>query len=153
MKHLPAATRAALEKSGALPTLQQYSLMASQLQTQNSNVQTFETGSVLLAGEDPKTGDKFEIRVENDALQGNEDKIEVSFLNYKKGQPQRTPFMPQITFGMNKEAQVWTLNEVSLTIHVPLADPDFLKAVTDKMQPQAGLKPLRIRRCRRAVRV
>jgi len=137
VKHLPTATRAALEKSGALAMLQQYSQMATQLQTQGQNVQTFETGSVMLAGQDPKTGEKFEITVENDTLHSDEDDIAVSFQTYKNGQVQHTPFMPQLTFSMKKEAQIWTLNEVSLTIHLPLADPDFLKAITDKIQTQA----------------
>ena len=137
LKHLPAATKTALEKSGALTTLQQYSLMASQLPTQGQNVQTYETGSVMLAGHDPKTGEKFEITVENDALRGDEDDIALSFQVYKNGQVQRTPFMPQMIFTMKKEAQLWTLNEVSVTIHVPLADPDFLKAFTEKMQSPA----------------
>ena len=70
MKHLPEATRAALEKSGAMTTLQQYSLMASQFQTQGQNLKTFETGSLLLSGEDPKTGQKVEVTVEDDALRG-----------------------------------------------------------------------------------
>jgi hypothetical protein len=137
-KHLPAVTRAALDKSGALTNLQQYSLMMNQFQTQNQNVQTFETGSVMLAGEDPKTGQKVEIVVENDALRGDEDDIELAFRIYKNGQEQRTPFMPQVTFSMKQEAQVWKLNEISLTLHLPLADPDLLKAITEKMTPQAG---------------
>lgn len=138
VKHLPMTTRTALEKSGALASLQQYSVMASQLQTQGQNVQTFETGSVLLSGEDPKTGQKVEITVENDALRGDQDDIELSFQVYKNGQAQRTPFMPQVTFSMKQEAQIWKLNEISVTIHLPLADPDFLKAITEKMTPQAG---------------
>jgi hypothetical protein len=138
VKHLPVVTRAALEKSGALVSLQQYSTMATQLQTQGQNVQTFETGSVLLSGENPKTGDKVEITVENDAQRGDQDDIEVSFQVYKNGAAQKSPFMPQITFSMKQEAEVWKLNEISVTIHVPLADPDFLKAITEKMTPQAG---------------
>jgi len=135
-KHLPAATRTALEKSGALANLQQYSLLVSQLQTQNQNIQTFDTGSVMLAGEDPKTGQKVEITVENDALNGDRDDIALSFQIYKNGQVQRTPFMPQMTFSMKKEAQLWTLNEISITLHLPLADPDLLKALTENMKPQ-----------------
>jgi len=137
-KHLPAATRTALEKSGALANLQQYSLLVNQLQTQNQNIQTFETGSVMLAGEDPKTGQKVEITVVGDALNGDQDDLELSFQIFKNGQVQRTPFMPQMTFSMKKEAQVWTLNEVSITLHLPLADPDLLKAITEKMKPQAA---------------
>src|SRR5437762_2312373 len=72
VKHLPTATRAALEKTGALASLQQYSTMAAQLQTQGGSFQTFDTGSVLLAGENPKTAQKFEITVENDVLRGDQ---------------------------------------------------------------------------------
>jgi len=134
VKHLPSVTRTALEKSGALANLQQYSLLASQLQTQGTNLQTFETGSVLLSGEDPKTGQKVEITVENDALRGDQDDIELSFQTYKNGEPQRTPFMPRMTFSMKKEAHIWKLNEISVTIRLPLADPDLLKAFTENMK-------------------
>jgi len=134
VKHLPVATLAALRQSGAMASLQQYSLLASQLQTQGQNYQTFETGSVLLSGEDPKTGQKVEVLVENDALRGEQDDIELSFLTYKNGQAQRTPFMPRITFSMKQEMHVWKLNEISMTIRLPLADPDLLKAFTENMK-------------------
>jgi hypothetical protein len=137
-KHLPAATIAALEKSGALANLQQYSTLMTQLQTQGHTVETFETGSVLLVADDPKTGQKADITVENDSLRGDQDDIELTFHMYKNGQEQASPFMPQMTFSMKQEAQIWKLNEISVTLHVPLADPAFLKAMTEKMQPQAG---------------
>jgi len=133
VKHLPATTRAALDKAGVLNNFQQYSQMMSQMQTQGQDLQTFETGSILLSFDNRKTGDKAEITVENDALRGDEDDIELSFAVYKNGQSQRTPFMPQMTFAMKQEAQVWKLNEISITIHLPLADKDFLKALTDKV--------------------
>src|SRR5579862_6299734 len=140
VKHLPMATRTALEKSGALAKLQLYSLMANQLQTQGQNFQTFESGSVMLTGEDPKTGQRFEITVENDSLRGDHDDIELLFHVYKSGQEQRTPFMPQITFSLKQEAQVWKLNEISVVLHLPLADPDLLKAISEKMAVQPGTR-------------
>ena len=138
VKHLPSATRAALEKAGQLGALQQYSAMATQLQTQGQNIKTFETGSLLLSVETPKIDQKFEITVENDALRGDQDSLDLSFQVYKNGQAQRAPFMPQMTVLMKQEAQVWTLNEISVTVHLPLADPDFLKAITEKMTPPSG---------------
>jgi hypothetical protein len=138
-KHLPAATRAALDKSGVLAQLQQYSAMASQMHAQGQNLQTFETGPVMLSTEDPKTGQKVEVTVVSDAVHGDREDIELSSQVYKKGQAERTPFMPQVTFSMKQEAQVWTLNEISLTIHLPLADPDLLKAFTEKMKPQPAV--------------
>ena len=139
VKHLPVTTRTALEKAGVLANLQQYSAMMSQLQTEGQNLQTFETGSVLLSVDNPKTGDKSEVTVENDALRGDRDDIELSFQFYKNGQSQRTPFMPLMTFSMKQEGQVWKLNEISVTLHLPLADPDFLKALTEKMTPTAAV--------------
>lgn len=139
VKHLPAVTVAALDKSGALAGLQQWSAMAAQFQTQSgSHFETFETGSVLLSGEDPKSGQKFEVTVENDALRGEDDDIELSFMTYKDGQAQRTPFMPRMTFSMKQETQVWKLSEIAVTVRLPLADPDFLKAITEKMKPQVS---------------
>jgi len=137
VKHLPSVTREALEKSGALANLQRYSLFVSQLQMQGQNVQTFESGSVLLTTEDPKTGQKADITVENDSLRGDQDDIELTFHVYQDGKEQLSPFMPQMIFSMKQESQIWKLNEISFTIHVPLADPDFLKAMTEKMKRQA----------------
>jgi hypothetical protein len=134
VKHLPAITREAFEKSGAMANFPQYSLIASQLEANGKNLQTFEAGPVLLAGEDPKTGQKVEITVENDALRGDQDDIELSFQTYKDGQPQRVPFMPRMTFSMKQEEHIWKLNEISVTVRVPLADRDVLKAFTDTMQ-------------------
>lgn len=132
--HLPVATREAFVKSGATANLPQYSLIMSQLEANGKNFQTFETGSVLLAGTDPKTGQKTEITVVSDVLRGDHDDIEVSFQTYKDGQPQRIPFMPHMTFSMKQEAHVWKLFEISVNVHVPLADPDVLKAFTESMQ-------------------
>jgi hypothetical protein len=138
VKHMPVATRAALEKSGALASLQQYSVLAGQFESQGKSLQTFETGSVLLATEDPKTGEKSEMTVENDSLRGDQDDLEVSFVMYKNGQAQRTPFMPHVTFSMKTESGVWKLYEIVVTEHIPLADPDFLKAIGEAMKASAA---------------
>jgi hypothetical protein len=138
LKHLPAATRAALEKSGALANLQQYSLLAGQLQAQGKNLQTFEAGPVLLATEDPKTGQKIEVIVASDSLRGDQDDIELWFQTYKDNQAKKSPFMPRIVFAMKMESGAWTLNDIAITIDLPLADPDFLKSVTDGVKAHAA---------------
>jgi hypothetical protein len=137
-KHLPAATLGALEKSGALATLQQYSALAGQFQTKGKTFETFETGSVMIAADDPQSGQKFEMTLVNDSLQGDEDDIEVSFQTYKDKQLQRSPFLPRMTFAMKTESGVWKLNEILVTIRLPLADPDFLKSVTEGIKSQAA---------------
>jgi hypothetical protein len=137
MKHLPAATRAVLEKAGSSAGLNQYAMIADQLQAQQKNLQTFETGSVLLSYEDPKSASKIEVTVENDSLLGDQDDIELSFRNYKNGIAQRTPFMPHLTCSMKIEAGTWKLNEIAVTIRLPLADPDLLKSMSDAIKAQS----------------
>lgn len=134
IEHLPAVTRAALVKAGAMSNLEQYSLLVSQVNAQNpADFQTFETGPILLSVNNSKTNEKFDATVQDDSIHGETDDIVLSFKVYKNGEAQVTPYMPQLTFSMKKEAQLWTLNEVSLTVHVPLADPNVLKAFTEGM--------------------
>lgn len=138
LKHLPAATLSALEQSGSLTTLQRYSALAGAFHSTGKQVETFETGPVLLATDDPQTGQKVEIIVENDSLQGDDDNIELSFRTYKDKQLQRTPFMPRITFAMKMESGVWKLNEILFSMRLPLADPDFLKSITEGIKSRAA---------------
>jgi len=128
VEHLPAATRATLEQSGVLGSLQQYSLLASHMQAQNNSLQTFDSGQILLTTLNPQTGQKVDVVVEDDRLRGDQDNIELSFQTYKDGKPQKSAFMPHLTFSMKTEAGVWKLREISLTIHLPLDDPELLKS-------------------------
>ena len=137
VKHLPEATRAALEKSGTMAQIEQISAFTSQMKAQGNTLQTFESGPILLTTEDPKTGQKTEVTIAKDTLRGDREGIELSFQVYKDGQPKRTPFLPLITFSMKQEEQVWRLNEISVTIHLPLADPDLLQTFTEKMKTPA----------------
>ncbi|MFZ0687855.1 MAG: hypothetical protein WAM89_20095 [Terriglobales bacterium] len=138
VKHLPAVTRAALEQSGALASLQQYSTLAAQFQTQDKKLETFATGPVLLTSEDSKTGQKFEVVIENDSLRGDQDDIEVSFHTSKDSQAEKTPFMPRVVFSMKMESEVWTLHDIAITINLPLADPDLWKRISDGMKARAA---------------
>jgi len=44
------------------------------------------------------------------------------------------PFVPRFTFSMKMESEVWRLNEISVTVRVPLADPDFLTRIEDQQR-------------------
>jgi hypothetical protein len=138
VKHLPAVTISALENAGALKALQQSSMLASQLHKTGNQLETFETGPILLANDDPKTGQRVEVIVDSDSVQGDDDNIELSFRTYKDKQLQRTPFMPRITFCMKMESGVWKLNEILFSVRVPLADPDFLKSITEGIKSRTA---------------
>jgi hypothetical protein len=46
--------------------------------------------------------------------------------------------MPVMVFSMKMESGVWTLNEVAVTIKLPLADPDLLKSFSEGMKAGAA---------------
>ena len=137
-KHLPAVTLMTLATSGALTTMQQYSVIAAQVQAKGKNFETFETGPLLLVAQDPQSGQRFEMKVDNDSLRGDEDNIDLSFQTYKGQQPQKTPFLPRMTFSMKMKSGIWKLNEIQITVRVPLADPDFLKGMTEALKARGG---------------
>jgi hypothetical protein len=45
--------------------------------------------------------------------------------------------MPHMTLSMKMESGIWKLNEISVTIRVPLTDPDLLKTISDGMKAHA----------------
>jgi len=140
-RHLPEATRAALrEASAGGPSLiQQFSMLSSQMNTPQTHIQSFETGSTLLVVEDTRALTKFEAIVEKDDLRGDEDEIGLTFRMYKNGQQQNSPILPLLTFLMKQEKNVWRLNEVSVTVRVPLADPELLKTMVASAKTRAAM--------------
>lgn len=140
-KHLPPAMIAALEKSGAMTKLQfyslQYELFAKQVQTNENAFESFDSGPVIVAADLPQSGSRIEVVVENDSLRGDEDDIEVSFRTYKNKQLQRQPFLPGVTFAMKMESGVWILNDIIVSVHLPLSDPDFIAAITEGIKTAA----------------
>lgn len=144
-KHLPEAMQAALHKAGAdtAPTwLQSMSLLSNQLNSKSNvhgpQVQTFEAGSNLLVVEDAQAHNRYEITVERDDLQSDQDEIELSFHSYKDGQLQVAGMMPRLTLVMKQEASVWRLNEITVALRVSLSDPELLKELTSRMTPKTS---------------
>jgi len=140
-KHLPDATRKRLKKldSGeGQSVLAQLSMFSAMAKAGGMNLQTFETGPVLLSVDQPERGaaEHVEITVERDDLMGEEDQIEVAVHITKNGKEEALPFIPRFTFAMKSEKDVWRLSEISVTVRVPLEDPEFLKAIEDRQRTQ-----------------
>ena len=140
-KHLPDATRKTLKKldtGDGQSMLAQISMFSAMAKAGGANLQTFETGPVLLSVDQPQRGvaEHFEITVERDDLMGEEDQLELALHITKNGKEESLPFIPRFTFAMKSEADVWRLNEISVTVRLPLADPQFLKTIEDKQRAQ-----------------
>jgi len=136
-RHLPEITKKAFAKieSGANPSfLTEVEGIGMQARAGGGNLQTMETGPVLLVSDQPQTREKFEVTVERDDLIGDEDEIDLSFQMSRNGKPGALPFLPRLTFIMRMESGVWRLNEASVLARMPLADPDFLKDLVGQIE-------------------
>ncbi|SRR6266498_571027 len=140
-KHLPDVTRRSLSKLSspdAPNVLAEFSMMVSQLRSGGAALQMFDTGPTLLTAEDPRGGgpEKIELTVERDDLIGDENQIELALHMYKNGKEASLPVIPRFTFSMQSEVDVWRLNEISVTVRVPLSGPNFLKTIENQQRSQ-----------------
>lgn len=138
-KHLPDATRNAFRKLGSgngMNLLDEFEMFASQARSGGTKIQTFDTGPNLVEAEDPQQNGNFTITVERDDLSGDEDQIEVALHMTKEAIEQTLPFVPHFTFSMKQEGDIWRLSEISVTVRLPLEDPEFLKNLEDRQRAQ-----------------
>ncbi|MCU1271506.1 MAG: hypothetical protein JWN74_2800 [Acidobacteriaceae bacterium] len=138
-KHLPDTTRNAFKRmtgTNGMSMLDEFSMFANMTKASGTKFETFDTGPILLQAEEAEQNEKVEITVEGDSLSGDEDQIDVTLRMTKEGAEQTLPFIPHFTFVMKTEADSWRLNEISVAIRVPLADPDFLKNIEQQNSKQ-----------------
>ena len=139
-KHLPEVTRNTFRKmsgTNGMSELDQVAMFATMAKASGAKFETFDTGPTLLHVEDPREGTKVDITVESDNLSGDEDQIEISLNITRQDKEQSLPFVPRFMFTMKTESDVWKLSEISVTIRVPLADPEFLKSIVQRHNEQS----------------
>jgi TonB family protein len=142
-KHLPDVTRRTFQKlegENGQGFLSGISMLAARSKAGNEKFETFDTGSTLFTLETPYSTDykKIAITVEADNFNGAEDDIELALRVIRKGEKEEEgfPIVPHFTFSMKMESEVWRLNEISLSVRLPLADPDFLKSLEESRRRQ-----------------
>lgn len=140
-KHLPEDARKILLHKGDTPessNLLKIAMIGREVVSQRGGqIETFEAGPNILVSEDPNTHEKVEVGVEHDSLMGEEDEIELSIHTYKDGEPEFLPVIPRLIFTLKQEKDVWKLTEVTVAVHAPLTDPDYLKGLR-KEQDQSN---------------
>src|SRR5262249_41687402 len=144
-KHLTVEVQQLLEKSN--PAAAQVLEILHQVRGQaGTDVQTFETGPVLLAINQPRERKKLEVRVENDDLSGNEDTFELSVHSVLESSDQEPEdweaFLHHFTVNLKKQAGIWRLNKVGVSVEFLVGDPEFLKKTFLKEVQKPGTSEL-----------
>jgi hypothetical protein len=130
-KHLPEDARQVLIRKGETPetsTILRVSTISRQMVAQGEKVETFETGPIFLSAV-MTPHERVECNVERDSLMGEADEIELSVHYYKDEQLQALPVVPDLTFTLKQEKEIWRLTEITAAAHIPLTDPDYLKGL------------------------
>ena len=140
-KHLPDITRRTFEKLGGAngqSGLAMFSLLAAQSKAGKNNFETFETGSPFFTVKEPPAGnyERMDVTVERDDFVGDKDEIELVPHMIRDGKEDTLPFILHFTFAMKMESGIWRLNDVSVALQVPLADPTFLKSMEERQLRQ-----------------
>jgi hypothetical protein len=92
-------------------------------------LQAFDSGDVLFAYEDP-THTKYEIRVDNDDLAGDEDSFSLSIHQFRDGKEQDGELglmSSHFTVSMKLLQNIWRLNKVSVGAEFPVGDAKFVE--------------------------
>lgn len=106
-----------------------------------TEIQTFDTGSILLSANEPREHAKLEARIENDDLTGEEDTLELSFHLMRDGKEDQAAdwgaFLSHVAVNMKRQQGIWRLNKIGVGLEFPLGDPEFLKKTFFKIPDQA----------------
>ena len=93
-------------------------------------VETYETGPVLLSVNSPKEHKKFEVNVNTDDLRGDQDTLELSFNMFQDGEeqePEWQPFLSHFSVTLVQQKEIWRLSKINVGAEFDIGDPEFLK--------------------------
>ena len=138
-KHMPEHVLEAFNKADsgwANKFMSPLSALQRQATMEGQHLETFEAGPLLLTGESMQGNhqERIEIAVERDDLSGEDDQIELSLHIYKDGLPDRLPIVPNLILDMKQEKDIWRVSQITVAVHVPLSDPDYVEGIAEDMR-------------------
>jgi len=131
-RHLPDEARQTLIHKGETSEVSIPLRIASigrEVASSGGSIETFDTGPNILVSEQPDSHERIEVAVERDSLLDEAEEIELSVHISKDGEPQSLPVVPRLIFTLRQEKEIWRLTEVTVSAHIPLTDPDYLKGL------------------------
>jgi hypothetical protein len=140
-KHLTVEVQQLLAKGGS-QSASAFAAFGSLQGQLGSDVQSFESGPLLLVVNQPREHSKLEVKIENDDLSGDEDTMDLSLHMVRENSDQEPEdweaFFSRLSVNLKKQAGVWRLNKIGVGVEFPLGDPEFLQKTFLKEQKQTG---------------
>lgn len=92
--------------------------------------QAFETGPILFSVDSSKDRQRFELRVENDAVHGETADIDLSLHSFNDGREESLPIGLHFLLGLKLQQNIWRLNAITFSIKLPVGDPRLFNPST-----------------------
>lgn len=127
-KHLTVEVQALLAKSSnkaAIGFLGSFNSMKP-----DKGLEAFDSGPVLFTYNDSAQHTKYEVRVDNDDMAGDQDDLQLSLHAFRDGQEQESDFgllSPRFAVSLKQQQGIWRLSKISLGADVPIGDPAFFE--------------------------
>jgi hypothetical protein len=136
LKHLTVEVQDALKASGKLNSA---GLSMLNGMSAPSGLQSFEDGDVLFAFDVPIEHTRFEVHVDNDDLNGEEDSISLSLHSFRDDKEQDLAWglmSSHFTVTMKMQQKVWRVDKISIGAEFPVGDAKFIEKAL--LKPQAS---------------
>jgi hypothetical protein len=140
-RHLTAEVQELLKQPRNLPALSIFGMFGSLKAESGGNLQTFESGPVLLSISEPAQHEKFELRVESDDLNDNQDTLQLSLHMLRDGQEQQdmlAMLSSHVTVTMIRQQEIWRLSSFGVGIEMPLGNSEFLQNMARALNHQGA---------------
>src|SRR5260370_31221366 len=127
-KHLTIEVQQSLKKPGNAQAASTLGIFSGATSGAGQSLQTFESGPVLFAFNEPVQHKKFEVHVDNDDLSGEEDNLDLSLHSFSDGQEQTEEWQflaSHFTVSMTRQEGIWGLNKISIGAELPAGDAAF----------------------------
>jgi hypothetical protein len=125
-KHLTVEVQELLAKSKSGSEL----LAGVNFMKPEKGLQTFDSGPVLFTYTEPAKHNKYEVRVENDDMAGDQDDFQLSIHELRDGQEQETDFglmSARFTVSLKQQKGIWRLNNINLGLDLNVGSAEFFK--------------------------
>lgn len=126
IKHLTVEVQDLLKSPGASDRLK----MTIGSAKAESGTETFDTGDILFAYNDPSKKERYEVHVESEDFSSDEDSFLLSVHNFHEGKEIDGPFplsASRFTVSLKLQQNIWRLNKISVQVDAPVGDQEFVK--------------------------
>jgi hypothetical protein len=143
-KHLTAEVQQKLQEmqknSGPGTTGLTQALDAARTGT-DKNFETFDAGPVLLSLNNPQARERWEVRIDDDDLRGDQYQMELSLHKFLQGVEEELPMVLGMELALKQQQGIWRLNAVTVSARLAVGDPRILDKSWWNLPVKAGSTP------------